>query len=135
MSIFQGHPFLGDTDTNLSAPAEPKPEPASVPFDTFSSVELRVGTVRSAEVVDGSDKLLRLTVDFGEAAPRQVVSGVRKSFAPDELVGRQFAFVANLPPRAIMGLESQGMILAADGPDGLALVSPTAPVPPGARLH
>ncbi len=139
MSIFQRLPFLGDTAekenvvTEKAVPAEPAL--ATVPFDTFASVELRVGTVVSAEPVEGSEKLLRLTVDFGEDEPRQVVSGIAKHVDPLGLPGRQFAFVANLPPRPIMGLESRAMILAADGDGGLALLAPTRPVPPGERLH
>ena len=109
--------------------------PTYVPFESYAAVELKVGTVRSAEPVAGSDKLLRLTVDFGEEAPRQVVSGIGKSFLPGSLVGNQYAFVANLAPREMMGLESQAMILAADGEFGLSLVSPTRAVKPGSALH
>ena len=65
--------------------------------------------------LDDPEKLLRLAVDFGEGEPRQVVSGIAKSMDPLGLPGRQFAFVTNLPPRPIMGLESRAMILAADG--------------------
>lgn len=140
MSIFQKNPFFG-SKTELEAPEEPavvekpKLERATIPFDVFGAVELRIGTVRSAEPVEGSEKLLKLAVDFGEDEPRQVLSGISKSFTPESLVDRQFAFVANLAPRPIMGLESHAMILAADGKEGLSLVSPTSPVDPGARLH
>lgn len=95
---------------------------------------MRLGTILSAEPVPGSEKLLRLSVDFGEAAPRQVVSGIAKSFSPESLVGTQRPFVTNLAPRPIMGLESQAMILAAKIDGGLALLSPTSPVAPGTRL-
>lgn len=129
-------------DFIFKAPGSATPQAASpqladgqVAFDTYASVELRVGTVVSAEPVSGSDKLYRLEVDLGEEEPRQVLSGIRKAFAAEELVGKQFAFVANLPPRKMMGLESYGMILAADAEDGLALVSPTKQVPAGSRLH
>jgi methionyl-tRNA synthetase len=109
--------------------------PTYVPFESYAAVELKIGTVRSAEPVAGSDKLLRLTVDFGEGEPRQVVSGIGKSFLPGSLVGNQYAFVANLAPREMMGLESQAMILAADGEFGLSLVTPTRAVKPGSALH
>lgn len=140
MSIFQKHPFLGavtnlDTPDDPIAPPEPKLKPATIPFDIFGAVQIRIGSVQSAEVVEGSEKLLKLAVDMGEEESRQVLSGIAKHFAPEDLVGKQFAFVANLEPRSIMGMESQGMILAADGEEGLALVSPTSPVPPGSRLH
>lgn len=116
-----------------AAPVVPAEDP-KISIDDFAKVEMRVGTILSAEPVPGSEKLLKLSVDFGEAAPRQVVSGIAKSFAPESLVGAQRPFVTNLKPRPIMGLESQAMILAAKTEDGLALLSPTAPVAPGTRL-
>ena len=121
-------------------PAEAKPStPAvnsgEVDFETFTSVQLRVGTVRSAEPVPGSDKLLRLSVDLGEDEPRQILSGIAQHVAVEDLVGNQFTFVANLPPRRMMGLESNGMLMATDNADGLVLVAPVKQVPPGSRLH
>jgi len=104
-------------------------------FEDLQAVELRIGTVLAAEPVQKSPKLLRLTVDFGEESPRRVLSGIAQSFPPEELISRQFAFVANLAPRSIMGEESQAMIVAADGESGLVLVTPTAPASPGSRLH
>lgn len=73
---------------------------------------MRAGKVLSAEPVEGSEKLLKLSVDFGEPEKRQVVSGIAKYISPEELVGTTCAFVTNLEPRAIMGLESQAMIMA-----------------------
>ena len=88
-----------------------------ITFNDFQKIEIRVGTILSAEKVDGSEKLLKLFVDFDEEKSRQVVSGIAKTFPPtsglEKLVGKQFLFVTNLEPRAIMGLESQAMILAA----------------------
>ena len=81
-----------------------------------------------------SARSVMLSVDFGEATPRQVVSGIAKFVAPESLVGQQRPFVTNLKPRPIMGLESQAMILAAKSGDGLALLSPTSPVTPGTKL-
>lgn len=124
-------------------------------FAQFQLVDLRIGTVRSAERVPGSDKLVDLTVDFGEFVERvvsadepsdatepsterrlrRVVSGIGGSFEPDALIGQQYLFVVNLPPRSIMGIESEAMILAADAPHGLALLQPTVPVPAGERAH
>lgn len=84
-------------------------------IDDFKKVEIRAGKILSAEPVEGSEKLLKLSVDFGEENPRQVVSGIAKHVIPDSIVGQTVGFVANLEPRSIMGLESQAMILAVSG--------------------
>ncbi len=86
-----------------------------ISIDDFKKTEIRVGEIKSAEPVEGSEKLLRLVVDFG-SEERQVVSGIVKYF-PDltQLVGKRCAFVTNLEPRKLMGLESQAMILATGG--------------------
>lgn len=114
-------------------------EPTATPeiaFDDFLKVDIRLGTIVAVEIVDGADKLLQLTVDLGESQPRQILSGIREFFADEqELVGRQCPFVTNLPPRTIRGLESQGMILAADHDDTFALFSPDVPLPPGTPLR
>lgn len=106
-----------------------------LPFEQFQAVELRVGTVKEAVPVKGSEKMLNLTVDLGEEKPRQILSGIAKRYAPEDLVGNQYVFVANLAPRKMMGLESFGMICAADNEDGAVLMSPVAPVKPGSLLH
>ena len=104
-------------------------------IDDFSKLEFRVGTVTSAERVPDTDKLLHLTVDLGEAEERHIVSGVAQYVqSPEELVGRQFPFVANLEPREIRGIESNGMILAVGTGETFALLSPSKVVPPGTRL-
>lgn len=87
-----------------------------ISIDDFKKVEIRVGEVISAEVVEGSEKLLKLKVDFGEASPRQVLSGIKQHVPdPAALVGKRYPFVTNLPPRTMLGLESQAMILAVGG--------------------
>lgn len=98
-------------------------------------VDLRVGTVLTAEKVEKADKLLRLTVDIGTEV-RQVLAGIAKAYAPETLVGRKVVVVANLAPRKLRGFESQGMIVAASyGDDGLpALASVPEDVPNGSRL-
>jgi len=88
----------------------------------FASVHLRVGRVLACEAVPKSEKLLRLSVDLGEEAPRQVLAGIAKSYAPEDLVGTQVVVVANLKPAKLMGLESQGMVLAATDPDGAPIL-------------
>ena len=110
-------------------------------FDDFVKCEIRIGTVRIAEPVEGSEKLLRLGLDIGEKDEagnpilRQIVSGIAKFYTPESLIDVQVAFVANLDPRMLMGLESRGMILAAHGESGEAIVlSPRGLVPPGSHV-
>lgn len=115
------------------APAAP-PVPAgkeTVELDDFARIDLRVGTVVEALPHPQADRLLLVRIDDGGSSPRQVVAGIAESWKPAELVGRQVVFVANLKPRKLRGQTSQGMILAVKGEAGLALLSPTHPVPPG----
>ncbi len=99
-----------------------------ISYDDFSKVELRVGQILEAIKIEKSDKLIKLQVDLGEAAPRQIVAGIGKHYAADTLVGRKVAVVANLKPAKLMGQESNGMILAASDDQGnLEIVA----IPPG----
>lgn len=87
-----------------------------ISIDDFKKVEITVGEILSVERIEGSDKLLKLSVHFGEGAPRQVLSGIAPYFEdPQTLVGKRYPFVTNLAPRTMMGLESQAMILATGG--------------------
>jgi methionine--tRNA ligase beta chain len=86
-----------------------------ITIDDFAKVEMRAGKILSAEPVEGSEKLLKLSVDFGEPEKRQVLSGIAKYISPETLVGTTCAFVTNLEPRQIMGMESQAMIMAFSG--------------------
>jgi tRNA-binding protein len=107
-----------------------------ISIDDFGKVDVKVGTVKSAEAVEGSAKLLRLMVDLGEESPRQIVSGIAKYVeSPESLVGRQLSFVTNLQPRTIFGLESNGMLFAVGEGDSFAFVTPDRPVPPGTGAH
>jgi len=103
----------------------------------FSKIEVKVGTVRSAERVPDTDKLLRLAVDFGEeGGPRQIISGIAAYVSePASLVGRQLAFVTNLEPRTIRGLESDGMLFAVGSDESFAFLTPDREVPPGTSAH
>ncbi len=104
-------------------------------IDDFQKVDLRVGKILSAEKVPETDKLLKLSVDLGEEAPRTIVSGISGYF-PDcsVLVGRKCMFVANLEPRMLRGIESNGMILAVSTDDGkFSLLSPNDEIPVGTR--
>ena|SRR3989344_2925102 len=103
-------------------------------YDEFKKVERKVGTVVVAERVAGSEKLLKLMVEIGEPTPRQIIAGIGKVYEPTALVGKQIVIAANLEPRQLMSLESQGMLLAADGADGPVVIMPEKPVVSGTLL-
>lgn len=110
-------------------------EQEKITYDDFAKVEISLGTILSVEIVPDADKLLKLEVDFGEEAPRQILSGIREYFEdPQSLVGKQCPFVTNLAPRTIRGLESNGMILAANTEEAFALFHPSVPLANGTRL-
>lgn len=124
-----------------------------ITVDDFNKVEVKVGTVVGAERVPETDKLLRLEVDFGlkpatgsadlsakglgeERDMRQIISGIAAYVPePGALVGRQLAFVTNLEPRTIRGLESNGMLFAVGEGNSFAFLTPSSPVPPGTGAH
>lgn len=105
-----------------------------ITIDDFAKVEIRVGTVVEAVEIEGSEKLLKLQVDFGKEKTRQILSGIKKWYKPSQLVGKQFVFVTNLEPRKMVGLESQGMIMCAEGVKPVPL-KPSKKVPNGAKIH
>jgi methionyl-tRNA synthetase len=107
-----------------------------ITYDHFSAMELRVATITAAERVEKSDKLLKLQLDVGELGARQIVAGVGKAYTPEELVGTQIIIVANLEPRALMGHQSNGMLLAArDGEEIPVLLRPQRAVPAGSKIN
>ena len=109
-----------------------KPE---ITFDDFSKLDIRIGTVLAAEKMEKSNKLLKLTIDTG-VDKRIVLSGIAQHFTPEEMVGKQVTLIANLAPRKMMGIESQGMVLMAEDKDGkLNLLQPSATVFPGAVIN
>ncbi len=117
------------------APAEPASGANVITIDEFAKVDMRVGLVRSAERVKGADKLLHMQIDIGEPEPRSIVAGIAEAYTPEEMVGRKVVIVANLQPRKLRGLISNGMILAATAEGGKpVLVSVVSDVPPGTRL-
>ncbi len=119
---------------SVAAPPEGA-APGTLSPEDFAKVALRVGLVRAAERVSKADKLLKLTVDVGEAEPRTIAAGIAEAYAPEAVVGRRVVVVANLAPRTIRGILSQGMLLAA-GPGGAALrlVDP-GDLPPGSEVR
>lgn len=103
-------------------------------FEDFQKVDLRVGKIIEAEKVDGSDKLLKLLVDLGlEIGQRQIIAGIQQFYAPEDLVGREIVVAVNLEPRVLCGLESQGMLLAAND-NGPVLLMPDKEVAPGVKI-
>lgn len=118
-----------------AAPAGDDAKSDLISIDDFSKVDLRVGEVKSAERVKGADKLLHLKIDIGESEPRTIVAGIALKYQPEEIVGRKVVIVANLQPRKLRGLTSQGMIVAASLEGGLPVLAGFhEDVPIGARL-
>jgi methionyl-tRNA synthetase len=108
---------------------------AQITIDDFMKVDLRVGVVKSAENLKGSDKLLHLKVDIGESEPRTIVAGIAQAYKPEQLLGRKVVIVANLEPRKLRGVTSQGMIVAASLEGGSPVLAGfLEDVPAGARL-
>ena len=105
-----------------------------ISYDEFKKVEVKVGEILSAEKIPDTDKLLKLMVNLGEEAPRQIVSGIFEFFPnPELLVGTKCFFVANLEPRTIKGYESNGMLFAAGGHEGVpfSLIQASPDIPAG----
>jgi NADH-quinone oxidoreductase subunit L len=109
--------------------------PAFITIDDFAKVELRTAKVLEAERMPKSQKLLKLKVDAGDPEPRTILAGIAESYEPEALVGKSIVIVANLAPRKMMGLESQGMVLAASPDGGKAFVLSSDPAPPGTRVR
>lgn len=104
-------------------------------YDDFAKLEIKIGTIKSVEIVPEADKLLKLIVVFGEDDTRQIISGIRTYFADiDSLVGLQCPFIVNLEPRTIRGFESQGMIIACSTDDSFSLLVPQTPIAAGAKI-
>ena len=109
--------------------------PKEITYDDFARVELRVAEVLTAEKVKKADKLLKLTIRVGEEE-RTLVAGVAEHYTPEELVGKKIIVVANLKPAKIRGVKSQGMLLAAEGPDGkLSVVTLDRDLPGGSKVR
>lgn len=107
----------------------------TISIDDFKKIEIKIGEILSAEKVLEADKLLKLSVNFGEETPRQIISGISMYFEnPVDLVGKKCAFATNLEPRVIKGLESQGMILAVSGENFFSLLSASSDTVPGSAV-
>jgi len=107
-----------------------------VPFETFIQLDIRIGTIISAEVVVGSEKLLKLEVDFEEeVGKKQILSGIAKYFTVEDLVNKQAVFLVNLETKMIMGFESQGMLLVAEEEGKIVLLRPALEVKNGSVIR
>jgi methionyl-tRNA synthetase len=129
-------PEKPDMTTTTAPQAEVVQAPATITIDDVLKVHLHVGTVEQCEEVAQSDKLLRMQVNFGSLGMRQILAGIRKSYTPADLIGKQAVFITNLQPRKMMGMESQGMMLVSETADGTVKITmPEMPVPNGSKLR
>lgn len=107
-----------------------------VNIDDFAKLDLRIIKVLEATRMEGSDKLLKLKVDIGNSEERQILSGIGKSYSPEDIIGIELVAIVNLEPRMMMGEESQGMILATgDNLENITLISPIKEVDPGSSIR
>ncbi len=105
-----------------------------IQFDDFLKVDMRVGSIKECEAVEGSDKLVKMQVDLGSFGTKQILAGVRKFYQPEDLAGKQGIFVVNLKPRKMMGMLSEGMMLVALDEDKLQRMIPMQDVTPGSKV-
>lgn len=127
-------------ETTPNAPVQPTASPSTeelIDIDLFARVKLRTATIERVELVPKSKKLYQIQLDVGELGKRQIVSGIAPYYTPEQLVGKQIVIVANLKPAKLMGVESNGMLLAAstEGDGTLAILTPDKPIIPGARVR
>jgi len=108
-----------------------------VSFDDFSKLDFRVGKVLEAKDVEGSDKMIRLVVDFGELGQRTIFTAIRKWYEAKKLIGKLYVFIFNLEPRPMFGEKSEGMIIAAETDVGeeCVLLVPDKKIAPGSSVH
>jgi methionyl-tRNA synthetase len=111
-------------------PTPPTPESPFIEYEDFAKMQLKTAHIISAERVPNADKLLRMEIDMG-TEKRQIVAGIAEDYKPEDVIGKTIIVVANLKPRKIRGIESNGMLLAAHGEKGLSLVIVDRPVEPG----
>lgn len=129
---------LTETAAPVAAATVAPPADANlIDFDHFMKMQLRVGRITAVEAVPKSKKLLKIQVDLGPLGQRQIVSGIALHYTPETLVGKRIVVVANLKPASLMGVESQGMLLAGstEGDSVLALLEPHESLPEGATVR
>jgi methionyl-tRNA synthetase len=127
---------LEDTKkANEAASYKSKEIKPTIDFTDFEKLDIRVGHIKACEKVKKANKLLKFTIDDGSGKDRTIVSGIAKFYEPEELIGKDVCFIANLAPRKLMGIESQGMILSAENFDGnLAVTTVQREVKPGSQV-
>lgn len=126
--------LLDTKKANQAVEATVKPIQENIQFDDFTKLDIRVGTVLECSKVPKTDKLLQFLIDDG-IGKRTIISGIAAWYRPEDLVGKQVCFIANLAPRKLKGIESQGMILSAENADGtLCVVQPSKEVKPGSQV-
>ncbi len=123
-----------ESDNTPSRPEPAPPEDDRISIDRFMEVDLRVARILECERVEGTDKLLKMIVDLGSER-RQIVAGIAKAYPPEALVGKRIIVVANLKPARLRGVESQGMLLAADLGGRPVVATFEEEVPPGTRVR
>lgn len=106
----------------------------TIVFEDFQKLDLRIAKILKAEEIEGADKLLKLTLDVGDLGERTVAAGIKAWYAPEDLVGKQIVYLANLEPRKLRGIESQGMLIAADNNQAI-LIHPDKEIPEGSPLR
>ena len=125
---------LSGVEACLDSARQPAPIKPTIEFPDFEKLDIRVGTVLACQKVPKADKLLELKIEDGMGS-RTIVSGIAEHYAPEDLIGKQLCFIANLVPRKLKGIESQGMILSAENADGkLAIVQPVSAVSAGSKV-
>lgn len=112
-----------------------------ISFDDFQKLDIKIGTIIEAEKVEGTDKLLKLKIDLGPSTSsgqpelRTLVAGIAQDYQPEEIIGKQIPILANLEPKTLRGIESQGMILAVDIDNKATLLHPDKKVPDGSKIR
>ncbi|GHV42666.1 hypothetical protein FACS1894179_11330 [Bacteroidia bacterium] len=126
--------LLDTKKANEATEVKVVPQKANIAFDDFAKLDLRVGTVLECIKMPKADKLLQFLIDDG-MSKRTIISGIAAWYKPEDLVGKQVCFVANLEPRKLKGVESQGMLLSVEDTDGtLSLIQPPKNVTPGSQI-
>lgn len=105
-----------------------------ISFEDFKKIEIKIGKIINAEKIENSDKLLRLEIDLG-TEKRQIVAGIAQQYSPEGLIGKEMPIVANLAPKTLKGIESQGMILAASDNGSPVILMPEKAVEPGSEVR
>ena len=111
-----------------------KPENNNISFEDFKKVDLRTAKILKAEKLEGSEKLVKLEVDLGQEK-RQILAGIQKYYPVEDLINKTIVVVANLEPKKLAGVESQGMLLAASVDGEPVLLMPEKETPPGSQIH